>query len=827
MQDAQLPQSAMKTLCARLKTKRSGSLLVALLAGAAAFLLEYVRVEPTFGIGIHLWLFFPLLVLVLLGSVAAMAVALLAVGLQLIVNGQVFTLFDAMLYLINVGTCCCVVFRTQQMRIVDGILLSWLITIPISVGYYQAYFQYGLNAGCMVLSAQLLSQLLPAMLVQWLAFRPAPLAPFLPQATSLINNKPIGLQDLLRNIQLPTVLVFTLTVADFITTQAVAERVALEESLAIQRAHIATRATRQALATSDAETPQALVTAIQQTLELTLPTQAKATGHDQNADDPISLVARSVSVAYVDQVAQPLFIDTPGIVQSPSPNQSSRTSMDWLYQQGWLVFLPLKDHAFPGFIRLYEPVGEPARLDHRSMLWGLSATLLLLAGMLGVYRRWVRKGIESAEQSLATLVRWQPGNDVQMLQPFRRGRVIEVDTLKDKLSSMIDGFNTNYRALDAMSAERAELLAQLRAIQSAVHEPILVVDSEFKVLTPLCNHAGRQWSQILQADLTAVARFLAQPGSDNLSVSELSAFARVVLEALTGQDQSNQANLRLTDEHGAHHDFQLSVGRIDLPGSQASEQSAHAPNGLVILLSDVSALIGARRELEHKHKLAALGSLATGASHELNQPLNAMRMALANLHRRLEAHTVDDAFLAQKITRLNTQVSRMGVLISAMRAFSANDNTNPVLLNPSEVLDHCLQLMAHSLKSSHIELEVSSCHEPVAVKSNRNLLGRLFTEVLKNAIEALSVIDDRPRTLRVTEMVRDTCWAVSIEDNGCGFDASQTDNLFEPFYTTKDDVKHAGMGLTSAWQITEELGGVITVDCEAGLTVVRIEIPIA
>ena len=186
----------------------SAGLLAAGIAGSLAFLLEFVRVHPTFGTGVSLWLFFPLAVLVLYGPLAACLTALIAVSLAIVFDAGTVGPFDGVLYLFTVVVTSLLVRQSQQMRIVDGVMLSWLGIIPANIIYHLESFRYGLNAGFIELSADLMSQLVPAMLVQWLAMRPYPLAPLLPTLKPAMVPRPMRLAKVVRIFRLPPVLLF-------------------------------------------------------------------------------------------------------------------------------------------------------------------------------------------------------------------------------------------------------------------------------------------------------------------------------------------------------------------------------------------------------------------------------------------------------------------------------------------------------------------------------------------------------------------------------------------------------------------------------------------
>ncbi len=391
---------------------------------------------------------------------------------------------------------------------------------------------------------------------------------------------------------------------------------------------------------------------------------------------------------------------------------------------------------------------------------------------------------------------------------------------------MLDKFNTNYRELNQVSSDREQLLSQLRAIYAAMHEPVIVVDAEFNVRESLSNEAGIAWGKQLQADMSEVCRSL-QTKSDTTPEGALqSGFSRVLFQAIHSDGSTEQTTVKLQDAEGIEHSFYVSVGAIETGAASTTDGESSAEEGLVILLSDVSALMATRRQLEQKSRLNALGGLATGIAHELNQPLNSIRLALANIRRRMEVNTLDETTLSEKVARLDEQVSRMGVLIKAMRAYSSEENDHPEPIDPLDVLDNILSIVNQEVTSHRISLSRESSGSAVTLVANPNVLGRLFTEVLTNAIEALKDVEDKQRELDLVATTDGQYWVLEITDNADGFDPAMADRLYEPFYTTKDDVEHAGLGLTTCWNIVEQLGGSISISRQDDVTKVRIALQI-
>ena len=800
----------------------SGGLLAAGVAGFLAFLLEFVRVQPTFGVGISLWLFFPLAVLVLYGPLSACLTALVAVSLAIVFDANTVGSFDCVLYLFTVVATSLLVRQSQQMRIVDGVIFSWLAIIPANVIYHLELFRYGLNAGFIELSADLMSQLVPAMLVQWLAMRPYPLAPLLPRLKPAMVPRPMRLVSVVRMVRLPPLLLLLLACLDFGATQSLYERVALERDVAIGRARLAQVLTGNFLE----ETRAASLHDLEEGFEKVVAVQLEELSATDQSDDSIDN-ATVPSFEITTHGFEGISSLAPGITIISSSNHQQRSPIDWVANREWLMSVPFDVNGLSGVVVVGEPIGSSVSIDYVSMMWGLLATFILLTLLLLLVRQWTRRGAESIAASLDQFSAWRPGEAISLSAPFEPGTIHEADVVRESLQSLLDKFNTNYRELDQVSSDRQLLLSQLRAIYAAMHEPVIVLDREFNLRESLSNEAGIAWGKQLQPDLFEVYRWLHNKSHAMPAGALQSDFSRVLFQAIDSDGSTEQTTVKLQNAAGIEHSFYVSVGAIETAALSTSDQKSPAEEGLVILLSDVSALMATRRQLEQKSRLNALGGLATGIAHELNQPLNSIRLALANIRRRMEVKTLDETTLSEKVARLDEQVSRMGVLIKAMRAYSSEENDHPEPIDPDEVLDNILSLVNQEICAHEISISRESADRAVTLVANRNVLGRLYAEVLSNAIEALKDVEDRRRELDLVATTDGQYWVLEITDNGDGFEPAMADRLYEPFYTTKDDVKHAGLGLTTCWNIVEQLGGNISIRRQDNATKVRIALQIA
>ncbi|MDG1065435.1 MAG: ATP-binding protein [Luminiphilus sp.] len=226
--------------------------------------------------------------------------------------------------------------------------------------------------------------------------------------------------------------------------------------------------------------------------------------------------------------------------------------------------------------------------------------------------------------------------------------------------------------------------------------------------------------------------------------------------------------------------------------------------------------------LQHSARLASVGKLASSAAHEINQPLNVIRMAAFNVRRAIQKGTLDPESALVKLERIDSQIARAARLVGGMKAFSPTTTDAPTAVSPTDVLTTALQLMAKRFTAADVEL----IHEPrdgdETVQAAPSAFQELVIHLLDNAIEAYSEAPQRnpllegdnlaPRWVKVGEAVQEQEFIITIEDAAGGLSAEIVDRAFLPFVTTAQDGSHAGLGLTVCASLAASMGGAVMLD---------------
>lgn len=212
-------------------------------------------------------------------------------------------------------------------------------------------------------------------------------------------------------------------------------------------------------------------------------------------------------------------------------------------------------------------------------------------------------------------------------------------------------------------------------------------------------------------------------------------------------------------------------------------------------------------ELVQAAKLAVLGQMSASISHELNNPLAAIRSFADNARRFLaknQHQRVDD-----NLTRISALTERMAKISEQLKSFARKSDSRDqvcVLLTP--VIQSAMDLVAAQIKASGCQFVVELPDRPIKILINPIQLEQVLINLMTNALQALQNIEDKQLQLSC-HTVNDSVVLI-LDDNGPGISEEQVAHLFEPFYTTKKN--GLGLGLSISQQIIQAMDGKLTAE---------------
>lgn len=222
-------------------------------------------------------------------------------------------------------------------------------------------------------------------------------------------------------------------------------------------------------------------------------------------------------------------------------------------------------------------------------------------------------------------------------------------------------------------------------------------------------------------------------------------------------------------------------------------------------------------ELERASRLAALGQLAASVTHELGQPIAAMRNHLA-------AAEIGGQPAVRFIPRITGIVDRMEGITRQLKFFARNDREEFGPVDLEVVVQAALSLVAPNISTVGATTSVDAPDQPVIVRGNQLRLEQVLTNVLRNAVDAVENCAERRIDIMLGQG-HDIGW-VEVHDTGHGLGQARLDELQEPFVTTRESGRGMGLGLAISANIVKAHQGRFSADNLArGGAMFRIEIP--
>lgn len=216
-------------------------------------------------------------------------------------------------------------------------------------------------------------------------------------------------------------------------------------------------------------------------------------------------------------------------------------------------------------------------------------------------------------------------------------------------------------------------------------------------------------------------------------------------------------------------------------------------------------------------RLAVLGELAAGAAHEIKNPLTSIRSTIQYLSNDFHPDTEK----GQMMHELLNETERINKIVQGLLSFARPSELNATEVDMEQLINQTLLLVNNTLKKLQIEVEFEYFTEQTTISGDAEQLKQVCLNVILNAAEAMKGNEEsRPRTLYISMEqggmidTRSRYLLLSIEDTGKGIDEKDIDNVFNPFFTTKDE--GTGLGLAICYGIINRHKGELEVRSTLG-----------
>jgi len=239
------------------------------------------------------------------------------------------------------------------------------------------------------------------------------------------------------------------------------------------------------------------------------------------------------------------------------------------------------------------------------------------------------------------------------------------------------------------------------------------------------------------------------------------------------------------------------------------------------IVHDISEEKALQQQILQSERLAIIGKMAAKVAHEVRNPLSSISLNAEMLDEEIQDQNSDYKEAKSLLKSMIREIDRVTSLTDEYLQFSRLPESQPIKGNLNSLIKEMLELLAEEFKQKKIKLTSNSLSKELQVRFDRAQLRRVFLNIIRNAIESMP----DQGTLNIwTERNRETA-IIGIQDSGHGIPEDKVNEIFNPFFTTKDF--GTGLGLAISQQIIHEHKGKIYCESKIGQgTTFRIELPL-
>lgn len=239
-------------------------------------------------------------------------------------------------------------------------------------------------------------------------------------------------------------------------------------------------------------------------------------------------------------------------------------------------------------------------------------------------------------------------------------------------------------------------------------------------------------------------------------------------------------------------------------------------------------VLESQSNLVQSSKMAALGEMASGVAHEINNPLAIIRGTASLMRESLQNGAAPDVEkLLKSISRIEDTAKRIAKIITGLRSFSRNsvqDPMEPVLI--TQILEDSFALCSEKFKTQSIDLRSKvSGFENCKVRCRASQLSQVLVNLLNNAHDAIASLPEK--WIEVSLSRKGHRLVLRVTDSGAGIPPEVLARLMQPFFTTKEVGRGTGLGLSISKGIVEDHQGTLTLDTSSPNTCFVIDLPLA
>jgi signal transduction histidine kinase len=391
---------------------------------------------------------------------------------------------------------------------------------------------------------------------------------------------------------------------------------------------------------------------------------------------------------------------------------------------------------------------------------------------------------------LRTLVQVVDSIEAGQIEGFERvGGADEIGLLSQHLNDMAVTLDQSLEDLRAREAF-------LDAVVNSADDGIVVIDEQLQIVT-----ANQAFEDIVGSPVGDTSTVPCECTSSCALADPHDCPARITFR--TGQVAHRIRSFAAPD--GTVKYFEISASPL---------QSADANQQVIEVWRDITRRREIEARLANSERLASLGLLAAGLSHEINNPLASITTCLDGLRRRLRQQ--DDRQLPEEfeeyIELILGEVNRCSELTDRLKVIGRSPRQVTQRIDITELVSEVVALVRYLAERQRVEIELRLGPSPEPVIADEQKIRQIILNLVLNAIQAV----DGPGWLKISTSGDDEEVTVEVADSGTGIEPHELKQIFEPFYSSRPDGRGTGLGLFISKIIIDQLGGSIDVTSTPG-----------
>jgi signal transduction histidine kinase len=223
-------------------------------------------------------------------------------------------------------------------------------------------------------------------------------------------------------------------------------------------------------------------------------------------------------------------------------------------------------------------------------------------------------------------------------------------------------------------------------------------------------------------------------------------------------------------------------------------------------------MIKLKKQLFQSEKMAAVGQLAGGVAHEINNPMSVILGFSQALSRRI---TDENDPLFMPLKSIEREAVRCKKLVVDLLTFSRTSKSESELVDISILINETVSLIDSKCRVKNINLTQHIAGNIPHIRANKNQIQQVIVNLCNNAIDAMEVKGSGLLDVEVKKDSQNPDFIeIIVTDTGCGIPPEIKDKVFDPFFTTKEVGKGTGLGLSISYEIVQKHGGTIDIKSE-------------